>query len=238
MKSAMVIASELGCSTIPEQTLRGATQVEIIRNKRLWGDQDVAFGARPFILCGLPICRLPQWLLNPPSSKWKVLPRSGRPSRVGSSVWPRSARASPHGHPGGATPESGDPLPKRSRDSRRVGNANQRHPLQVSGRRLSTSLRQHDVLWNERGSRDNSMTLSPAFWQEFQEHPIPVDAEVVRLLARNPGCLDTYTWLTWRCPSSQGASASSTLRTVWSGEAAAFRTTSANVSSASASERG
>jgi hypothetical protein len=47
--------------------------------------------------------------------------------------------------------------------------------------------------------RDNSVTLSPEFWQELKEHPTPVDAEVVRMLARNPGWLDLYTWLTWRC---------------------------------------
>jgi len=28
---------------------------------------------------------------------------------------------------------------------------------------------------------------------------MPVDTEVVRALANNPGCLDLYTWLTWRC---------------------------------------
>ena len=28
---------------------------------------------------------------------------------------------------------------------------------------------------------------------------MPVDAEVVRALAHNPGCLDLYTWPSWRC---------------------------------------
>jgi hypothetical protein len=46
---------------------------------------------------------------------------------------------------------------------------------------------------------ENSVTLSPAFWEELRNHPIPVDTEVVRALANNPGCLDLYTWLTWRC---------------------------------------
>jgi CRISPR/Cas system-associated endoribonuclease Cas2 len=52
--------------------------------------------------------------------------------------------------------------------------------------------------------RDNTVTLSHTFWQELQEHPIPIDAEVIRLLARNPGCLDLYTWLTWRCHQAKG----------------------------------
>jgi hypothetical protein len=53
---------------------------------------------------------------------------------------------------------------------------------------------------NERGSRPgNRIALSDSFWRELIAHPIPVDCEVVRALASNPGCLDLYTWLTWRC---------------------------------------
>lgn len=33
------------------------------------------------------------------------------------------------------------------------------------------------------GTSDNTAILSEAFWQELQDHPIPVDAEVVRYLA-------------------------------------------------------
>ena len=32
-----------------------------------------------------------------------------------------------------------------------------------------------------------------------------VDANVVRVLANNPGCLDLYTWLTWRCYQAKSA---------------------------------
>jgi hypothetical protein len=54
------------------------------------------------------------------------------------------------------------------------------------------------------GKCDNTVIRSQAFWEELRAHPIPVDAEVVRLLARNPGCLDLYTWLTWRCHHAKG----------------------------------
>ena len=63
----------------------------------------------------------------------------------------------------------------------------------------------HMQLWFGRegsiaGDRQTTTaTLSPAFWDELSSHPIPVDTEVVRALANNPGCLDLYTWLTWRC---------------------------------------
>ena len=43
------------------------------------------------------------------------------------------------------------------------------------------------------------VTLSEPFWQEIEAHPIPVDLAAVRSLAHNPGCLDFYMWLTWRC---------------------------------------
>ena len=49
------------------------------------------------------------------------------------------------------------------------------------------------------GRQENLVTLSAPFWEELKNHPIPVDADVVRVLANNPGCLDLYTWLTWRC---------------------------------------
>lgn len=45
----------------------------------------------------------------------------------------------------------------------------------------------------------NVVVLSEQFWKEIQEHPIPVDLNVVRALADSPGNLDFYMWLAWRC---------------------------------------
>jgi hypothetical protein len=47
--------------------------------------------------------------------------------------------------------------------------------------------------------RQNVIVLSDEFWREIQEHPIPVDLNVVRALADSPGNLDLYVWLVWRC---------------------------------------
>jgi hypothetical protein len=55
------------------------------------------------------------------------------------------------------------------------------------------------------GRRENLVTLSAPFWEELKNHPIPVDADVVRVLANNPRCLDLYTWLTWRCYQAKSA---------------------------------
>ena len=62
-------------------------------------------------------------------------------------------------------------------------------------------------LWSSdeaKPNKRNMITLSERFWQELKAHPIPVDREVVRSLASNPGCLDLYTWLTWRCYQAKG----------------------------------
>jgi hypothetical protein len=45
----------------------------------------------------------------------------------------------------------------------------------------------------------NVIVLSEQFWNEVQQHPIPVDMEMVRALAHAPGALDFACWLIWRC---------------------------------------
>ena len=45
----------------------------------------------------------------------------------------------------------------------------------------------------------NVIVLSEQFWQEVQNHPIPVDLGIVRALAHAPGALDFACWLIWRC---------------------------------------
>lgn len=42
------------------------------------------------------------------------------------------------------------------------------------------------------------LTLSESFYSEISQHPIPVEREVVRLLANAPGALDFYIWLAWK----------------------------------------
>jgi hypothetical protein len=44
---------------ISKQTLRRLDGIELVRLKREQGDQNLCFSSRPFVLCGLPIRRLP-----------------------------------------------------------------------------------------------------------------------------------------------------------------------------------
>src|SRR6185436_11821935 len=45
---------------VSRQKLRQAEAVEIVRMKREQGTQTLAFSSRPFVLCGLPVRRLPE----------------------------------------------------------------------------------------------------------------------------------------------------------------------------------
>jgi hypothetical protein len=51
---------------------------------------------------------------------------------------------------------------------------------------------------------DNSIVLSEAFYEEIDKHRLPVEREVVALLANAPGVLDLYLWLVWKTWSING----------------------------------
>jgi hypothetical protein len=53
-----------GDSAASSLALRKVDAIELVRQKRSDGTQDVAFGARPFVLCGLPIRSLPDGTLR------------------------------------------------------------------------------------------------------------------------------------------------------------------------------
>jgi len=48
------------------------------------------------------------------------------------------------------------------------------------------------VLWN------STVNLSPAFFKEITENPVPVDMRALRVLKKSPLALDLYCWLTYR----------------------------------------
>ena len=54
-----ILQRACGSLRLSRQKLRQAEAVEIVRLKREQGAQTVAFSSRPFVLCGLPVRRLP-----------------------------------------------------------------------------------------------------------------------------------------------------------------------------------
>lgn len=235
LKHAGELARELFQDTLfdppPSRMLeRRLAAVVPVRENRQAHTQELSFGARPFILCGLPIRRLP-------AGTRAYTRRNGR------------FFLEIVGHPEYGIPFGQDRLvllwlateAVRTRNPAvRFESASQiltDWGLSTGGeyyRRLASSFRRvfgstiffgtqadrgqsevwdcsrihfvdHVRLWFQHESethgrrRENLVTLSAPFWEELRNHPIPVDAAVVRALANNPGCLDLYTWLTWRC---------------------------------------
>ena len=63
------------------------------------------------------------------------------------------------------------------------------------------------VLWFNRADQQDSgsvphqgniITLSEGFYEEINQHPIPVERQVVAGLANAPGLLDFYVWMVWK----------------------------------------
>jgi hypothetical protein len=44
----------------------------------------------------------------------------------------------------------------------------------------------------------NTITLSEAFYNEIDQHRVPMEREVVIALANSPGVLDFYVWIAWK----------------------------------------
>lgn len=212
---------------IPE--IQKAEKIGIVRRRREEHDQDVSFSARPFILCGLPIRRLPTETLKYTRQNGRFFleivghPDYGVPFGQDRLVllWLATAAVrtrSPvvrFGSAGEVLVEWG--MPTNGSHYRRLQEAFCRVFVSTIFFGTKDEMQQAEVwdcgrghfldhmrLWfRNDGARDrrteNIVTLSPAFWEELQAHPVPVDTEVVRALANNPGCLDLYTWLAWRC---------------------------------------
>jgi hypothetical protein len=52
-------------------------------------------------------------------------------------------------------------------------------------------------------SRTRSV-LSPEFFKEILDHPIPTDMEAAKALSCSPAALDLFTWLSYRCFIAKG----------------------------------
>lgn len=235
LKHAGACARELFQDTLfdppaPVRALQRADTVEVVRHRRASCDQEVSFGARPFILCGLPIRRLPGQTLKYSRRNGRFFleivghPDYGVPFGQDRLVLLRLAtvavrQKNPVVRFGGAAEilvEWG--MPTNGAHYRRLQDAFGRVFASTIFFGTKDDLRQGEVwdcsrghffdhmrLWFRKETitggekTENCVTLSPAFWDELKAHPIPVDTEVVRALANNPGCLDLYTWLSWRC---------------------------------------
>jgi len=231
VKSARDVVQRL---QVTELISERACEVLEVRNRRRAADQDVAFGARPFILCGLPIRRLPAGTLTyrrqngrfcleiaghadwgVPFGQDRLLILFLATQAVRYQTREVRFRSGAELLVEWGMPTNGAHYARLVDGFRRVfgstiffGTTDERSKAEVWHCSRAHFLDSMKLWLSDSGEkltgRDNAVTLSHAFWQELQAHPIPIDAEVVRVLARNPGCLDLYTWLTWRCHQSKG----------------------------------
>jgi hypothetical protein len=224
--SAGTILPALG---ITKRRFKQVESICLIREQRASGRQELAFNARPFVLCGLPLRRPPKDQLTHSRHSGKFFLQV-------------------LGHPDYGLPFGQDrlipiwvatlALQQKSRTVRfesaaqmltffglqldgfhyrRIVDGFKRifaatiffgtedHP---SGRKLIDWSRCHFFdhlrLWfnseeNQYGQGDgNVITLSEAFYNEIDQHRIPVERVVVSALAHAPGVLDLYLWLVWK----------------------------------------
>jgi hypothetical protein len=218
------------CSILPSidmsaRRLKQVNSVLLIREQREQRKQDVAFNARPFVLCGIP--------LRPASKDQLVYKR-------------RNGSFFLHlvGHPDYGLPFGQDRLipiwvatlalrqksrtvrfdsaaqmldffrlPKDGRYYRRIVQGFQRifastiffgTEDQPNSNRLIDWARFHFFdhlhLWftDDAGDHSNTITLSEAFYSEIDRHRVPMEREVVIALASSPGVLDFYVWIAWK----------------------------------------
>lgn len=222
-----------------KRNLKRLESICAIREERESGNQELAYNARPFVLCGIPLRR-------PPRDQLAYLRRNGK------------FFLEITGHPRFGLPYGQDRLipiwiatlalqqnnrvvrfrsashmldffhlTKDGRHYRRIVEGFQRVFAATiffgtddqPGRNQMTDCTrfhffEHMRLWfsdtdpaSECGRLENTITLSDAFYRECNEHRIPVEREVVAVLANAPGLLDFYVWLVWKSWSLRGRTA-------------------------------
>jgi len=212
--------------------MKQVKSILLIREQREHGTQELAFQARPFVLCGLPLRR-------PSLAQLSYTRRNGRfflqivahpqfglpfgqdrliPVWVATlALWQKSREVH---FDSAAQMLDFFHLSKDGCHYRRMIEAFQRvfgatiffgTEENSSVNKLLDWTRFHFLdrmqLWYSAGDRssaaeerpgDNVITLSEVFYNEIQQHPIPVEPEVVSSLAHAPGILDFYLWLAWK----------------------------------------
>jgi hypothetical protein len=238
-RSLAPIGSVLPKLHITTHRLRKLEAICLIRKQRDAGKQELAYNARPFVLCGIPLRR-------PPRNQLVYLRRNGK------------FFLEITGHPRFGLPFGQDRLipiwiatlalrqkspvvrfqsaaqmleffhlTKDGRHYRRIVEGFQRvfaatiffgtddrpgpHQMTDCSRfhffeRMCLWFSETDID-HQHNDSENTITLSDAFFEECNQHRIPVEREVIAALANAPGVLDFYVWLVWKSWSVRGRAA-------------------------------
>jgi len=222
----------LGSISISKQRLKQLDAIQFLREQRQTGRQELAYHARPFVLCGLPLRRPPAGELVHRRQNGKFFlevvadPRYGLPFGQDRliPIWVATLAVKQksrtiHFKTAAQLLEFLQ-LPKDGIHYRRLIQGFERifsasiffgTDEQRAGGRCFDWARFHFfdrmLLWFNRANpqdsgsvphQGNIITLSESFYEEINQHPIPVERQVVAGLANAPGLLDFYVWIVWK----------------------------------------
>jgi hypothetical protein len=222
-----VLRQRHGELVVSKQALRRTEAIALVRQQRAAGQQSLSFCARPFVLCGLPLQR-------PPAGQLKHERRNGRftlqivghpdcglpygQDRLVPIFLATLAvrQKSPIVRfAGGKDVLDFFGLSHGGKEYRRMVAAFERvfgATIFFSGEnggsggvvnRARFNFMAGLRIWYD-GSSENEVILTEEFFREVTAHPIPADLEAVRVLAAQPGALDLFLWLSYRCFTAKG----------------------------------
>jgi hypothetical protein len=225
LSSVASVRSILPSIGLTARRLKQVNSILLIREQREERKQDVAFNARPFVLCGIPLRPVPKdHLIHKRQNGSFFLhivahPDFGLPFGQDRLIPIWVATLALRQKSRTVRFESAAQildffrLPKDGRYYRRIAQGFQRifastiffgTEDQPNGNRLIDWARFHFFdqlhLWftDHAGDPLNTITLSEAFYSEIDRHRVPMERQVVIALANSPGVLDFYVWIAWR----------------------------------------
>jgi hypothetical protein len=225
-------SSLLSGNRISKRKLRQVESIHLIREQRENRTQQLAFHARPFVLCGLPLRRPPEsQLVHTRHSGNFFLHITARPDYglpYGQDrlipIWVATLALQQKNRTihfaSAAQMLDFFRLPKDGPHYLRLVGGFQRifaatiffgTDKNPTGAKLIDFSRfhffDHMRLWfnsnpatHESNSElhENAVTLSESFYDEIDQHRIPVEREAIACFAHAPGTLDFYIWLVWK----------------------------------------
>ena len=234
--AGQLIARDFGEFVVSKQKLKKAEGICLVRERRDAGQQSLAFTARPFVLCGLPIRRPPkgQLLFERRNGDFSLQltghPEFGLPFGqdrlvlifLATLAVRQKSQVVRFKSAGEMLDTFG--MAKGGKEYRRIVAAFERifgatmffstgaqHKTATLVHRSRFNFLREAEIWYARSSvvdaGQNSITLSDEFYEEVTAHPIPTDLEAVKVLAGAPALLDLFMWLGYRCFVAKGPEA-------------------------------
>ena len=226
------LASVLPSIGITRRRLKQLQTIQLVRHQRQIGKQSLAFNARPFVLCGIPLRRPPASQLVHRRQNGKFFleivahPNFGLPFGQDRliPIWVATLAVQQKSRTvrfqSAAQMLEFLQLPKDGLHYRRLVQGFQRifaasiffgTEAEQTSSQVFEWARFHFFdrieLWFNRADdgpssadhgRENTITLSRSFYDEIDQHRIPVERQVIATLANAPGLLDFYVWIVWK----------------------------------------